>query len=79
LESELIQKGIPAELARKAVAEACSQEDVEAQLRKGVSKAIHKYRHEGDDRKREQKIIGFLSRRGFDIGAIRDTIRQTED
>ena len=79
LESELIQKGIPAELARKSVEEACSQEDVEIQLRKQVSKARHKYRHEGDDRKRDQKIIGYLSRRGFDIGAIRDTIRQTED
>jgi regulatory protein len=79
LESELIQKGISADMARKAVAEACTQEDIEAQLLKGVSKARHKYRHEGDERKRDQKIIGFLSRRGFDIGAIRDTIRQTED
>jgi len=76
LEMELIQKGIPAEMARKVVAETCSADDVEEQLAVQIGKARHRYRHEGDERKREQKIIGFLSRRGFDVGAIRDALRQ---
>lgn len=76
LEMELIQKGIPFETARQVVAENCSLEDVQEQLAIQLGKARHKYRHEGDDRKREQKIIGFLSRRGFELGAIRDALRQ---
>lgn len=79
LETELIQKGIPSALARKAVQEACSDDEMASQLRAQVAKARRKYRHEGDDRKRTQKMIGFLARRGFDISVIRDAIQQNDD
>lgn len=75
LEMELMRKGISNELARKAVEEACPEEAVEEQLRIQVGKALHRYRHEVDDQKKTQKIIGFLARRGFEIGAIRDALR----
>lgn len=79
LEMELIRKGIEASLARKAVQEACSEDEMADQLRAQVAKARHKYRHEGNDQKRSQKMIGFLARRGFEMGAIRDAIQQSED
>lgn len=76
LEMELIRKGIPSELAQKAVAEACPDEAVDEQLRVQIGKALHRYRHEGDEQKQIQKIIGFLARRGFEVGAIRDALRE---
>jgi regulatory protein len=77
LEMELIRKGIPSALARKAAQEACPDDEIASQLRDQVAKAQHKYRHEGNDHKRTQKMINFLARRGFDIGAIRDAIQQS--
>lgn len=78
LEMELIQKGISPDMARGAVAEVCTQEEVADQLTIQLSKAQHRYRHEGDVRKQEQKIIGFLSRRGFEVSEIREALRQQQ-
>jgi len=77
LEMELIQKGISRDMAREAVNEICSEDDVHDQLTAQLAKARHRYRHEGNERKQEQKIIGFLTRRGFELGAIRDALRVT--
>jgi len=78
LEMELIRKGISSSMAKKAVQEACSEDEMANQLRAQVAKAQHKYRHEGDEQKKTQKMIGFLARRGFEIGAIRDAMQQSE-
>ncbi len=78
LEVELIRKGIPSALAKRAVSEVCSEESVEDSLSEQLQKAMHRYRRESDASKRERKILGFLTRRGFDPGAIRDALRTAE-
>lgn len=79
LEVELIRKGISSELAKKAVEAACPDDTTDQNLRIQVSKARHKYRHENDERKRTEKMIGFLARRGYDVAAIRDALNDSGD
>lgn len=78
LEADLRRKGIDAKTAREAVSDACPPEALDEQLTAQVEKAVHRYRNETDDRKREGKIMAFLARRGFDAGAIREALRRSE-
>jgi len=70
LKNELRKKGIPADLADEAVAEACSSEMVSEQLSQQMDQALRRYRNEKDDQKKRQKLVGFLARRGFETGDI---------
>jgi len=70
LQNELRKKGIAADLARKVVDDACPADMVEVQLSQQMNQALKRYRNERDEQKKRQKIVGFLNRRGFEIGGI---------
>lgn len=76
IEADLRRKGIDARTAREAVAEACPSETQDELLVGQVEKALHRYRNEPDERKREHKIMAFLARRGFEAPAVREALRK---
>jgi regulatory protein len=76
IETDLRRKGIDAQTAREAVAEACPIESQDELLTPQVEKARHRYRNEPDERKRQHKIMAFLARRGFDASAVREALRK---
>ncbi|MDA0378623.1 MAG: RecX family transcriptional regulator [Bacteroidetes bacterium] len=79
IEAELRRKGIDAAVAREAVATECPPDELGEQLGQQLDKALHRYRSESDERKRERKIMAFLIRRGYDASVIRQAMRQHSD
>lgn len=76
LEAEMRKKGIPAELAKRVIADVCPVEDVEEQLKDQLKRALRRYRHEKDEAARKRKIMAFLARRGYPHDAIRSAMDQ---
>lgn len=67
---ELVQKGIPAPSAENVVAACNPHDDSDEHMDLVVAKAHARYGRETDDRKRSQKTIRYLIRRGYELEDI---------
>lgn len=79
LKQELIRKGIPSEMAARAVDEACSSELISQQLHNQLTGALRRYRNETDEQAKKRKILQFLIRRGFSTGDILDALKSVSN
>ena len=64
---ELLQKGVPQNLAEQAIGEA-EETDEDAMIQKWIQKKH--YDKESADDKEKQRMYAFLMRRGFSAGAV---------
>lgn len=67
---ELQQKGIPAELARQALAAAEAETTAEQVLADIVSRRFAGFTNETATPKERQRVYGYLQRRGFSLSTI---------
>jgi regulatory protein len=78
IKQDLMQKGIPADMAEEALRLTYPEEDQMVQLEKQVELAGRKYRKETDERQRKQKMTQFLMRRGFNSDQIRKALKSAK-
>jgi len=78
IKQDLMQKGIPADMAEDALRLTYPEKDQLVQLEKQLERAHRKYSKETDDRAREQKMMQFLMRRGFSADQIRNALRSSK-
>lgn len=76
MEQELYSKGVAKEIVEQAVSE-CELPDEELQIIALLEKKH--YDPSGADQKTQQRIYGFLMRRGYSMSAILHAIRQWEE
>jgi len=76
IEQELRKRGIAPETASRVISELTQELSVGENLQRQISAAERRYRNEEDDAKRKQKMIGFLSRRGFSMSDIMDALNR---
>jgi len=73
---ELVQKGIPETMAEKTVTRCNPHDDPHEHMAQVVQKAYTRYRSENDPRKRAEKTVRYLMRRGYELEHIRSTLTQ---
>ena len=75
---DLMQKGIPPEIAESVLADTVDPEAQSRKLDELVLLTLKRYRRETDAMIQEQKTIRFLMRRGYEAEAIRSALSRLD-
>jgi regulatory protein len=76
--SDLRRKGIPPDIARKAIEEAASRTPELETLTLVLSKRFAAFDPSSASQKEKQRVFGYLQRRGFTLSSIIDFFRNLE-